>query len=193
LRLPGIHITGGSPETQTAAYTMTDFSALYKKYAQDVFRFALYLSGERSEAEDITSETFVRAWTAPGEIRTETVKAYLFAIARNLFLQKLRRKKRRVELDEDLQDAQPGPQVQAEDKAELEAVLAGLQKLPEIDRAALLMRAFDDMPYEEISRALALPLSTVKVKIHRARLALAGIRESFKAGAKLHHCQEQTK
>jgi RNA polymerase sigma-70 factor (ECF subfamily) len=172
---------------------MTDFTALYKKYAQDVFRFALYLSGERSEAEDITSETFVRAWTAPGEIRTETVKAYLFAIARNLFLQKLRRKKRRVELDEDLQDAQPGPQVQAEDKAELEAVLAGLQKLPEIDRAALLMRAFDDMPYEEISRALALPLSTVKVKIHRARLALAGIRENFKAGAKLRHYQEQTK
>jgi len=172
---------------------MTDFSALYKKYAQDVFRFALYLSGERSEAEDITSETFVRAWTAPGEIRTETVKAYLFTIARNLFVQKLRKKKRQVELDEELPDTQPGPDAQAEDKAELEAVLAGLQKLPEIDRAALLMRAFDDMPYEEISRALALPLSTVKVKIHRARLALAGIRESFKAGAKLHHCQEQTK
>lgn len=172
---------------------MTDFSALYKKYAQDVFRFALYLSGERGEAEDITSETFVRAWTAPGEIRTETVKAYLFTIARNLFLQKLRKKKRQVELDEDLRDTQPGPQAQAEDKAELEAVLAGLQKLSEIDRAALLMRAFDDMPYEEISRVLALPLSTVKVKIHRARLALAGIRESFKAGAKLHHCQEQTK
>jgi len=172
---------------------MTDFSALYNKYAQDVFRFALYLSGERSEAEDITSETFVRAWTAPGEIRTETVKAYLFTIARNLFLQKLRKKKRQVELDEELQDTQPGPQVQAEDKAELEAVLAGLQKLSEIDRAALLMRAFDDMPYEEIARALALPLSTVKVKIHRARLALAGIRESFKAGAKSQHCQEQTK
>ena len=172
---------------------MTDFSALYKKYAQDVFRFALYLSGERSEAEDITSETFVRAWTAPGEIRTETVKAYLFTIARNLFVQKLRKKKRQVELDEELPDTQPGPDAQAEDKAELEAVLAGLQKLPEIDRAALLMRAFDDMPYEEISRALALPLSTVKVKIHRARLALAGIRENFKAGAKLHSHQEQTK
>jgi len=172
---------------------MTDFSALYKKYAQDVFRFALYLSGERSEAEDITSETFVRAWTAPGEIRTETVKAYLFTIARNLFVQKLRKKKRQVELDEELHDTQPGPDAQAEDKAELEAVLAGLQKLPEIDRAALLMRAFDDMPYEEISRALALPLSTVKVKIHRARLALAGIRENFKAGGKSGHYQEQTK
>ena len=44
---------------------MTDFSSLYKKYAPDVYRFALYLSGERGDAEDITSETFVRAWTAP--------------------------------------------------------------------------------------------------------------------------------
>jgi RNA polymerase sigma-70 factor (ECF subfamily) len=172
---------------------MTDFSALYKKHAQDVFHFALYLSGDRSEAEDITSETFVRAWTSPEPIRAATVKAYLFTIARNLFLQKLRRKTRQVELEEELRDVQPGPQVQAEHKAELEAVLAGLQKLPEVDRAALLMRAFDDMPYEEISRALALPLSTVKVKIHRARLALAGIRENWKLGGKPNHCQEQTK
>jgi RNA polymerase sigma-70 factor (ECF subfamily) len=172
---------------------MTDFSALYKKYALDVFRFALYLSGERSEAEDITSETFVRAWTAPGTIRTETVKAYLFTIARNLFLQKVRKKGRQVELDEELRDSQPGPQAQAEHKAELEAVLAGLQKLPEVDRAALLMRAFDDMPYEEISRALALPLSTVKVKIHRARLALAGIRENWRPGARLNHREEHAK
>ncbi len=55
---------------------MTDFSALYKKYAPDVFRFALYLSGDRSQAEDITSETFVRAWTSPEPIAVATVKAY---------------------------------------------------------------------------------------------------------------------
>src|SRR6266851_99458 len=61
---------------------MTDFSALYKKYAPDVFRFAMYLSGNRSEAEDITSETFVRAWTAPGPIAMATVKGYLLTIAR---------------------------------------------------------------------------------------------------------------
>ena len=47
---------------------MTAFNTLYKKYAADVFRFALYLSGDRSQAEDITSETFVRAWTSPEPI-----------------------------------------------------------------------------------------------------------------------------
>lgn len=157
---------------------MTGFSELYKKHAPDVYHFALYLSGERGEAQDITSETFVRAWTAPEPIRMATVKGYLFTIARNLFLQGLRKKSRHVELDEHLRDPQPSPHAQAEQKEELQAVLAGLQKLPEIDRAALLMRAFDEMPYEEIARALGISLASVKVKIHRARLTLGDIRKA---------------
>jgi len=157
---------------------MKGFSELYKTHAPDVYHFALYLSGERGEAEDITSETFVRAWASAEPIRMATVKGYLFAIARNLFLQGLRRKSRHVELDENLLDPQGSPYAQAEQKAELSAVLAGLQRLPEIDRAALLMRAFDEMPYEEIARALGISLAAVKVKIHRARLALADIRNA---------------
>jgi len=155
---------------------MTDFSTLYKKYAPDVFRFALYLSGNRSQAEDITSETFVRAWTSPESIEVATVKGYLFTIARNLFLQGLRRKSRHVKLDKELPDPQASPYVQAEQKEEFRALLAGLQELQEIDRAALLMRALDGMGYEEISQALGISISSAKVKIHRARLALAGIR-----------------
>jgi len=155
---------------------MDDFSALYRKYAPDVFRFALYLSGDRSQAEDIASETFVRVWASSEPIRLATVKGYLFTIARNLFLQGLRGKSRHIELGSDLRDPQASPYVQAERKEELHAVLAGLQKLPEIDRAALLMRALDGLAYEEISRALGISLASAKVKVHRARLALAGIR-----------------
>jgi len=155
---------------------MTDFSTLYKKYAPDVFRFALYLSGDRAQAEDITSETFVRVWTSSEPVRVATVKGYLFTIARNLFLQGLRRNSRHVELDRELPDTQANPYVQAEQKEEVRALLAGLQELPEVDRAALLMRAVDGMPYEEISRALGISLASAKVKIHRARMVLAGIR-----------------
>jgi RNA polymerase sigma-70 factor (ECF subfamily) len=157
---------------------MTDFSSLYKKYAPDVYRFALYLSGERGEAEDITSETFVRAWTSPGPIEMVTVKGYLFTIARNLFLQGLRKKSRHVALNEDLRDPQANPYRQAEQKEKLDSVLTELQKLPEESRSALLMRAVDGMAYEEIARALGISLAAVKVKIHRARLALAGIRDA---------------
>jgi RNA polymerase sigma-70 factor (ECF subfamily) len=162
---------------------MTGFGKLYKKYAPDVYHFALYLSGERGEAEDITSETFVRVWASSEPVRVATVKGYLFTIARNLFLQGLRKKSRHVALDEDLRDPQASPYAQAEQKAELRAVLAGLQQLPEIDRAAVLMRAFDEMPYEEIARALGISLASAKVKIHRARLALADIRSAWRPGA----------
>jgi RNA polymerase sigma factor (sigma-70 family) len=157
---------------------MTDFTSLYKRHAADVYRFALYLSNERGEAEDLTSETFVRAWTAPGPIVMATVKGYLFTIARNLFLQGLRHKSRRAALDEDLRDPQPGPYRQAEQKQKFDAVMAELQTIPEASRSALLMRAVDGMAYEEIAQVMGISLAAVKVKIHRARLALAGLRDA---------------
>jgi RNA polymerase sigma-70 factor, ECF subfamily len=155
---------------------MTDFSSLYRKYAPDVYRFALYLSNERGEAEDITSETFVRAWTSPEPIEMDTVKGYLFTIARNLFLQGLRKQSRHVPLADDLHDRQASPYARAEQNEQLDSVLAELQRLPETSRSALLMHAVDGMPYEEIARILDISLAAVKVKIYRARLALAGIR-----------------
>lgn len=157
---------------------MTDFSALYRKYAPDVHRFALYLSNDRGEADDIVSETFVRAWTSPEPIEMATVKGYLFTIARNLFLQGLRKTSRHAALDDGLRDPQASPYALTEQKEQLDSVLAALRKLPEASRSALLMHAVDGMPYEEIARVLGVSLASVKVKIHRARLALAGIRNA---------------
>src|SRR5436190_2763058 len=156
---------------------MTDFSTLYAKYAPDVFRFAMYLSGNRGDAEDITSETFVRAWTAPQPIAMATVKGYLLTIARNLFLQELRKRSRASPLDDNIRDPHPGPEAETEKKAEYVAVMAGLQQLPELDRAALLMSAFEGMQYGEIARALGISLAAVKMKIHRSRLALSRLEE----------------
>ena len=155
---------------------MTDFSAFYKRYAPEVFRFALYLSGERGEAEDITSETFVRVWASPTQLEMRTVKSYLFTIARNLFLQGLRKRSRQVVLTPELPDAKPGLQAQIELQSELRAVLARLQKLPEIDRAALLLRTLDELPYEEIARVLGISVASARVKVHRARVRLEEVR-----------------
>jgi RNA polymerase sigma-70 factor (ECF subfamily) len=149
-----------------------NFGELYARYANDVYRFALYLSGDPTQAEDIASETFVRVWTAPEQPRLATVKAYLFTIARNLYIQGLRRDSRRTSLDEHLPDHALSPEAAAEQRAELRAVVLALQQLPEVDRTALLMHVQDGMPYEEIAAALGLSLAAVKVKIHRARLKL---------------------
>ena len=71
-----------------------DFSSLYRRYAPDVHRFALFLSGNAALAEDLTAETFVRALVAQDTLRVDTVKAYLMAIARNLYIDTLRRESR---------------------------------------------------------------------------------------------------
>jgi RNA polymerase sigma-70 factor (ECF subfamily) len=150
-----------------------DFSELYRRYAPDVYRFALYLTGQSSEAEDITAETFARVWTSPEPLRIATVKAYLFTIARNLYRHGRRIQSRHVALDEQLLDPSLSPPAVLAHQQQFQSMLAGLQQLPELSRAALLMYAVDGMPYEQIAQVLKLSLPAVKVKIHRARLALA--------------------
>lgn len=152
-----------------------EFGELYERYARDVLRFAWYLTGSLAEAEDITSETFVRAWVESNSLRVDTVKAYLFMIARNLHVDWRRREARRGELSEEPADPSPRPDERAGSQNELETVIAALQRLPEIDRAALLMRSQDEMPYETIAAALGLTPVAVRVKVHRARMKLAAI------------------
>jgi RNA polymerase sigma-70 factor (ECF subfamily) len=155
---------------------MTRFHELYESYARDVYRFALYLSGDPALADDITAETFVRVWSSPEPVRLATVKAYLLTIARNLWLMERRHSVRRQSLDETIADTSRSVLRQVEAKDELDRVLRALQEIPATDRAALLMRVDESLPYEEIAAALGLPVATVKVKVHRARLRLTQIR-----------------
>ncbi|SRR6266516_1400053 len=151
---------------------MLDFSSLYRQYAPDVYRFALYLSGNTATAEDLTSETFVRLWTAR-DVRVATVRAYLFAIVRNLYRQSLRTKRREAPLDPALPDPAPDAENSTSEKEQLRWLMNRLLMLPEIDRAALLMRTQHEMSYEEIAASLNISLAAVKVRIHRAKLKLA--------------------
>ena len=151
---------------------MINFHELYKKYAKDVYKFVFWLSGNTQDAEDITSETFMRAWMKKKTIKIETVKAYLFTIARNLFLQKIRNKKEYIEVDANIHDNNPGPVIITEAKSELQVTLKAMQKLPELDRTILIMHAQQQLSYPEIAGSTGLSISAVKVKVHRARLKL---------------------
>lgn len=155
---------------------MTDFATLYRQYAPDVYRFSLYLSGNRAEAEDIVSETFARVWSTADQIRTGTVKAYLLVIARNIYRTRLRKLRTRTELDEGLIDPKPGPEAAADARLELRRVLTRLQSLSETDRAALLMQAHQGLSTEEIAVALGSSVAAVKIRIHRVRQKLIRIR-----------------
>ncbi|NIM95818.1 MAG: sigma-70 family RNA polymerase sigma factor [Anaerolineales bacterium] len=148
---------------------MLDFEELYESHSADVYRFAFWLSGDRYDAEDITSETFIRAWTRNTTIRTETLKAYLFTIARNLYLEQRRKGKRRVAFEDVHTDHNAEPDKLVESRFELARVKNIIQDLPEVDRAAFIMRVQHELPYTEIARVLNLSVTNVKVKVHRVR------------------------
>src|SRR5687768_13516108 len=92
--------------------SMDAFREIYDRYYQDVRRFALFLTGDPAKADDLTADTFVRAWQARDRIRHATVKAYLLTITRNLYRDQLRSSRpilaRQVELEDTLPDAAPG-------------------------------------------------------------------------------------
>jgi RNA polymerase sigma-70 factor (ECF subfamily) len=161
---------------------MLNFKELYESHAANVYRFALWLAGDSSEAEDITSETFIRAWVNNSTIRTETLKAYLFTIARNIYLEQLRKRKHQVRFDNLHPDPAPEPEEVVESQLELLRIQRLLHTFPEIDRAAFVLRVQHELPYAEIARVLGLSLAAAKVKVHRVRkklLALNGDEEVY--------------
>lgn len=64
--------------------SLAGFAELYERHARDVFRYALALTGRMEDAEDLTSEAFIRIWEAVTDIEELTVRGYLVTIVRNL-------------------------------------------------------------------------------------------------------------
>ena len=151
---------------------MLNFEQLYVAYSPDVYRFSNWLAGNSEDAADITSETFARAWRNFDAVRTETLKAYLFTIARNIYLESRRKNHLHDILAESRPDAAHPAQKRLEDQSDLDLIASILQTLPEIDRSAFVMRIQSDLSYAEIARVLQLTESAVKVKVHRVRKKL---------------------
>ena len=148
---------------------MLSFEDLYISYSPEVYRFSVWLSGNKADAEDITAETFTRAWVNLAQIRTETLKAYLFTIARNIFLESKRKRHEHEDLPETFPDTKTNPEKIVELQSELDQIRGTLLSLPEADRSAFVMRVQQDLPYEEIARVLNISETAAKVKVHRAR------------------------
>lgn len=148
------------------------FDELYRTYFGDVHRFALWLSRDAVEADDLAAETFVRAWARREQWRTETLKGYLLAIARRLHLDRQRQLRRRGEMPPEVNDPTPAPDRRAAARLELAAVRDALNRLPETDRSALALRAQEGLSYAEIARILEVSEGAARLKVHRARRRL---------------------
>lgn len=153
---------------------MEGLEKLYRQHASAVFRFAWGLCGDRDEAEDLVSETFVRLLTRSPAIRTRTALAYLLAVARNAYLSRQRKKRRELPISLDaLPATQSSPLTALDNRARLEATIRALRGLPDGERAALLLRVDHNLPYEDIAITLGTTVGAAKVRVHRARMRLS--------------------
>jgi len=154
-----------------------DFASIYERYSRDVYRFAIYLSGDLAVAQDITAETFARAWAVHEQVRVGSVKAYLLMIARNLYRDDRRKPvEARLPAAVEVRDPGRGPEAAAQARDELQVVLGALREIPELDRAALLMATVEGLSHQAIASALGLSAAAVKVRVHRARVKLNAAR-----------------
>jgi RNA polymerase sigma-70 factor (ECF subfamily) len=147
----------------------TTFQGLYEAHWVDVMRLARYLTGDSILAEEIASETFLRAWVGRERIRTETGKAYVLAIARNLAMDHHRRRRETIPIEDGHATTAPT----AGRGMELDEVMAAVRQLPAEYRDPLVLTAVNGLSYEEAGRVLGVPLASVKMRIHRARLKLS--------------------
>ena len=149
------------------------FEAIYRANVRDVFSFAYWLCGDRSEAEDLTSEAFLRAFAGARDLRSGTVRAYLLTIAKNLYLTARARRRGNAELDEELRDPAPSPEAIAEARSGADAVRRAMRALSASERTALLLRAEAGLDYAGIATALGTTVAAARVRVHRARAKLA--------------------
>ena len=148
------------------------FEQLYTTYFADVYRFAVWLTHDTTQAEDVASETFIRAWAKRDRLRTETLKGYLFAIARNIFIKDRHRSNKHEQLPEELTDRSPDPHRAAAARMDLDRITRVLSNMPSPDQLALVLRTEHSLPYEEIARVLEISVGAARVRVHRARRRL---------------------
>ncbi len=162
------------------------FTMLVETYQKPVYNLCYRMLGEPEAAEDAAQDTFLKAYQNLNRYdRERPFATWLLSIAAHHCIDKLRRRRFiSFSIDEDeegqteLPDrSAPDPETEAEKKQMREHLQGLLQKLDPVDRAAVVMRYWNDASEVEIAQALKLTVPAVKSRLHRARRALAELWE----------------
>jgi len=165
---------------KAAEGNLQSFEELVLKHQKAVLNAAYRYTGNPSVAEELTQDVFVRVFRAAKSYRPEArFSTWLFTIVRNVCMNyKTREGKQDHQMDADnnlveISQNQENPEQRAI-RRELELkIQKAIMSLPESLRMPLILSQFQQMPYEEVAKVLELSVAAVKVRIHRARNALA--------------------
>ncbi len=152
---------------------MDAFAELVRRHQAAVYRVALRLLGSEADAEDAAQEAFVRAWRGLRRFRAEsTVSTWLYRIVTNHCLNLLAAHESIEVLESEALSTGDDPAQIAEQRERFVAVARTVAGLPGEQRAALVLRDFEGLSYEQVAQVLGVSVAAVKGRIHRARLAV---------------------
>jgi RNA polymerase sigma-70 factor (ECF subfamily) len=147
-----------------------------------LYSYALTLTRNHAEAEDLVQETYLRAIQAMGRLRANSnMKGWLFTILRNAWFNQLRKWRNGpsmigIEVEDRVADSIAEPSKDSHDlyvsKLEAEQVRAAIQELPLDFREIILLREYEELSYQEIASVLDCPVGTVMSRLGRARAKL---------------------
>lgn len=176
------------------------FDALIRKHERRAYQYAYRLTSNPDEAADVVADAFVRVYGAIQNFKGQSAfTTWLYRILTNCFLDLKKREKNRQgvsletmiqtddgEVERQIEDEGLTPHEQAERTERERAVEDAVGRLPEYQRAMIVMYHAEQLSYEEIAEALDLPIGTVKSRLNRARLSM---REELVKDEELFHLE----
>jgi len=179
------------------------FTMLVEEHQTHVYNLCYRMLGEPEAAEDAAQESFLRAYQNLQRYdRNRPFATWLLSIAAHYCIDRLRRRKLSVfSLDEENDDgatfeiadpASPNPEAESVKREERDRLHILLKDLDATDRAAIVLRYWNDYSEIEIADSLNLTVSAVKSRLHRARRALAGMWQEDKPRARAERRPHET-
>lgn len=172
------------------ASVTVDAGVLFETHHDRIYRYVLGIVRNPAEAEDLTQDTFLRAYRYGDSLRDpEAVRGWLYRIATHVCLDRLRQRKPLVSLDSDSEEGEnrlrppvseaPSPLDIAERKETSACVQRCLDFLPDKYRVVILLQEAHSLTAPEIADLLGVTVATVKIRLHRAR---RGLQQVMKRG-----------
>jgi RNA polymerase sigma-70 factor (ECF subfamily) len=165
--------------TRVAERDRVAFELLYQRYVRSIFGLALRRLRDRQRAEDAVQETFTAVWRSAASYRPERGPAapWLYAIARNAIVDRMRARHEPPAEVPDLASAEPGPSDEAESSYVAWRVHRALEELPDKEREVVELAYWSGLSQSEVAEFLHIPLGTVKTRTRSALSRLAGVLE----------------
>jgi RNA polymerase sigma-70 factor (ECF subfamily) len=153
------------------------FGALVERHQERIYATLVKMTGDGDLALDLTQDAFIRAWEQlPSFEGRSAFTTWLYRIAVRLAYDEIERGRRRSPLEPAtlMSDPTPGPEVRALANSQAEELRRKIDRLPPLQRAVVIMRAYDELPYREIAEILRTTENSARVSFHHAISRLRG-------------------